>query len=122
MKSVIKRFEARSWQRFINHLLGHCPDSLLILRGPKGRRPYAEMVQAALSGESPETISVEKIVWPGRVKTALYYLHIKTLDQLAKMSVSDLTKQRNFGERSLRAIMDVLHRHGLSLRDESPMW
>ena len=116
MKYVTKQFEAESWQRFVTRVLRHCPKALLILRDRKGRQPYADMIRPFLPAKEPMTISVHDISWPTRVENGLDRLGIQILGDLVTKSRDDLLGLGNFGERSVQAVIDELHRHGLSLR------
>ncbi len=116
MKYVTKQFEAKSWQTFVTRVLRDCPKALLILRDRKGRQPYTYLVRPFLPAKEPMTISVHDISWPTRVRNGLERLDIQTLGDLVAKSGNDLLRLGNFGERSLQAVIDVLHQHGLSIR------
>ena len=117
MKYVTKQFEARSWQAFIGYAFTHCPDVLQVLRDRKGRQLYTELAKARLvPAREALSISIREIPWPVRVENGLYSLGVQTLGDLATKSKADLLKLKNFGQTSLQAVIDVLHRYSLSLR------
>ena len=118
MKYTTRQFENRSWKSFIDYILRYCPEALLILRDRKGGNPYRDSVTNFLPAKEPMTISVHEIFLPTRARHGLDRLGIKTLGDLVTKSSNDLLGLRNFGKRSLQAVVNVLHQHGLSLGPE----
>ena len=127
MKYVTKQFEARSWQAFVDYAFTHCHDVLLVLRDRQGRQLYTELAKGRLlPAKEALSISIWEIPWPVRVEVDLRCLGVQTLGDLVTKSKTDLLRCRNFGHKSLQAVIDVLDRYGLSLRlslnDEAPQF
>lgn len=59
---------------------------------------------------------------PVRARKVLIRLGCVTVRHLCELSPQQLRDQRNFGDVSMKHLVDALARHGLKLRDEAPVF
>jgi len=70
------------------------------------------------SVESNDDISIKDLEFSVRSRNCLEIGNIKTLGQLAEVSIDELMQIKNFGKKSLTEIREKLSQYGLKLKDD----
>jgi DNA-directed RNA polymerase subunit alpha len=68
--------------------------------------------------ESNDDITIKDLEFSVRSRNCLEIGNIKTLGQLAEISIDELMQIKNFGKKSLTEIREKLSQYGLKLKDD----